>query len=734
MAGYENDNNESNGVYICNDCGKSFATDDVLKFHANSEHPVRTYSCHMCGHATLTPKDLEAHLMTHPEQQYLMELQGKTGSRVEEVSTKEELVSQANGNTQVEVGKATKDCDANSRPPVSYASLIAMALRDLGGYGTLQQIYKSITDKYPYYARLTAEEPNPAWQNSIRQNLSSKEEFVKVGDRTQNQGKGHHWTIKQDLGEKRLARLFGVKGQRKSMVKRTEIQPQMKKILQEEPSDQITFNQGTMQFEVQSEVDVTEPSYEFEASSTVKDYHKMPVENPPPNQHDEISFGLDSSQAMIFEYPSCESDDRDPNGCLRVEATSTQVEELPAEQTEDTAPALASTMELAERILSINSAIIENSSSESERGTEVATDMELEPYIQDEDVETIDLTSLMPSPNGQQLENAHSVQNGMHIPDNAATVQNDHTAGNQGRIYLLGENRAEDDLKCSDDHLQVARVDLNTHTKDENCPEQMVLGEHDTQSWIARETPNELIMSSRINGDSADGNLIVKSGNNICDKASNICTEQKEDTKLTMGKKKVVDEIGNALKVTKIDTNPQINSSDPANQNEMKIQPEMGTSPNAPICSVPLLSNSEPELSSRGISALRKESSAHKVYKAYDNSRRAWLKKDILVRELWLHYKSCHKIGHQEDGSEEKITVIKEMNGNSGQGKVVKTSTSGKKYHDNQNNQKTQKHQIKARQDQALDEDVNDPIVGEMEDKDMSENSVDDDILDFLDE
>ena len=105
-----------------------------------------------------------------------------------------------------------------------------------------------------------------------------------------------------------------------------------------------------------------------------------------------------------------------------------------------------------------------------------------------------------------------------------------------------------------------------------------------------------------------------------------------------------------------------------------------------------------------------------------------------MVRELWLHYKLCHKTGDRGDGSEEKITVIKEMNGNSGQGKVVKTGTSGKKCHENQNNQKTQEHQIKARQDQALDEDVNDPIVGEMEDKDMSENSVDDDILDFLDE
>ena len=68
--------NESNGVYICGDCGQSFATDDLLETHASSEHLISSHSCHMCGHATLTAKDLEAHLMTHPEQQYFLELQG----------------------------------------------------------------------------------------------------------------------------------------------------------------------------------------------------------------------------------------------------------------------------------------------------------------------------------------------------------------------------------------------------------------------------------------------------------------------------------------------------------------------------------------------------------------------------------------------------------------------------------------------------------------------------------
>ena len=50
------------------------------------------------------------------------------------------------GLTRAEImQKSTRDWDENTRrPPVSYASLIAVALRDLGGYGTLQQGADSI--------------------------------------------------------------------------------------------------------------------------------------------------------------------------------------------------------------------------------------------------------------------------------------------------------------------------------------------------------------------------------------------------------------------------------------------------------------------------------------------------------------------------------------------------------------------------------------------------------------
>ena len=63
-----------------------------------------------------------------------------------EVPSSDHKVIPETGLTRAEImQKSTRDWDENTRrPPVSYASLIAVALRDLGGYGTLQQGADSI--------------------------------------------------------------------------------------------------------------------------------------------------------------------------------------------------------------------------------------------------------------------------------------------------------------------------------------------------------------------------------------------------------------------------------------------------------------------------------------------------------------------------------------------------------------------------------------------------------------
>ncbi|KAI8877268.1 hypothetical protein K501DRAFT_337543 [Backusella circina FSU 941] len=85
----------------------------------------------------------------------------------------------------------------SEKPPYSYATLIAHAiLSSKDGRLTLSDIYKWISEQYPFYKR-----GEKGWQNSIRHNLSlNKKWFIKL-DRRPTQahpGKGGYWTLQPD--------------------------------------------------------------------------------------------------------------------------------------------------------------------------------------------------------------------------------------------------------------------------------------------------------------------------------------------------------------------------------------------------------------------------------------------------------------------------------------------------------------------------------------------------------
>lgn len=78
-----------------------------------------------------------------------------------------------------------------TKPYISYACLIAEAINSSpDGRLTLADIYKYLTDKYPYF-RMT----KSGWQNSIRHNLSLNKAFRKVPRSIGEPGKGMFWTI-----------------------------------------------------------------------------------------------------------------------------------------------------------------------------------------------------------------------------------------------------------------------------------------------------------------------------------------------------------------------------------------------------------------------------------------------------------------------------------------------------------------------------------------------------------